>query len=444
METIPPALIQGSHMGLFALNSVCTAIAVVVSSLTIWKHLKNYRKPADQRLVVRILALVPLFSVSALAALYSPSSIVAEVLTFFREIYEAFVIYTFYSLLTNLLGGEREIIYSKTGDKPEKFLGISIDISDPHTFWAIKWMIMQYVCVRPLVVLISPLLGDNSTLSWVLLILYNVSITVALNSLMAFWVCLRNELAPFRVILKFLSVKMIVFFSYWQVLALKIISAFGFINKSSLPVWQNTLLCIECVGFAVVHHYAFPATDYEAAFMFGFARLRLRYAVRDVLGIADIVHDFKTTFLFPRYGARDFDSVEAVLDHPESQTRQRRIAAGLRYRNGGKSKYWLPNTALKSIEYQSYGSTNNLGSRANDPEDSPEGSGDNEVESLNTVTGDEAALNMEDEFSDGEETLYNRAKSSFGDYNYPVVVVQESEDYVSFEERLRRRHVMGV
>lgn len=431
-------------MGLFALNLLCSAIALLVSSSTIWKHLKNYRKPADQRLVVRILALVPLFSFSALAALYSPSVIIAEVLTFFREIYEAFVIYTFYSLLTNLLGGEREIIYSKTGDKPVKFLGISIDISDPHTFWAIKWMIMQYVCMRPLIVLLAPLVRGDNLISWLLLILYNISITVALNSLMAFWVCLKNELAPFRVVLKFLSVKMIVFFSYWQVLALQIVSTFGFINKSSLPVWENTLLCIECVGFAIVHYYAFPATDYEAAFMFGFARLRLSYAIRDVLGVTDLIHDFKTTFLFPKYGVRDFDSVEAVLDHPESQTRQRRINAGLRYRNGGKSKYWLPNTALKSIDYHSYGSTNESRHSPESGAGESSSAGADDVASINTATGDEPVLNMEDEYSEGEEELYNIAKSSFGDYNYPVVVVQESEEYVSFEERLRRQHVMGL
>lgn len=410
-------------------NTLCVVLACSVSWISVLRHLKNYRKPMDQRLVVRILLMVPLFSMSAYLSLYCPYRFPTEMLEFMREMYEALVIYTFYTLLTNLLGGEREIIYDTTGKPPVHFFGMKVDISDPQTFWVIKKLVMQYVYTRPIITLWLAL-SSSSTVHFILIVAYNISITLALNALLAFWVCLRAELEPYRVVLKFMSVKLIVFFSYWQTLALSLVHAMGWISADSLKVWGDTLLCWETVLFAYVHWRAFPASDYNSTFMFGFARLRIDAAIRDAFGINDIILDFRSTFLESgKYAHRNFDSVEAVLDHPDSQTRRKRLQAGLRYRNGGRSKYWLPDSSLQRLlnydaEYHNYGAANNFG------EEEEEGAEPN------------VQLNMEDEHSDGEEDLYRLARQSYGDYNYPVATVRETMEYVSFEDRLRRQQIL--
>nr|UJH94625.1 Tm184 [Starmerella bombicola] len=406
--------------------------------MAILKHLKNYRKPMDQRLIVRILMMVPLFSLSAYLRLYCPWLWLASLVLFIRELYEAFVIYTFYTLLTNLLGGEREIIFNATGRRPVRFLVFKLDISDPETYLVVKRLVMQYVWVRPVVSVLMHICAETKILKALIVIFYNVSVTLALNALMAFWVCLKADLNPYRVVLKFLSVKLIVFFSYWQTLSLSLVSSLGWISNDSLKLWGNSLICWESVGFAIVHWYAFPASDYDATFMFGFARLRIDAAFRDAFGIADLVHDFRMTFIDSRYGHRNFDSVEAVLDHPDSRTRQKRLAAGLRYRNGGRSKYWLPSSSLKLLlQSHPYNPEATYGSTG-----SEDGSLAANYHPHDSIDTSQRTLNMEDEFSESEDALYDSARKIYGDYNYPVATVRESEDYISFQERLHRQQIL--
>ena len=69
---------------------------------------------------------------------------------------QAFTIYTFLQLLINFIGGERALIILMTGRPPVShpwplnLVCSKIDISDPHTFLAIKRGILQYTWVKPL------------------------------------------------------------------------------------------------------------------------------------------------------------------------------------------------------------------------------------------------------------------------------------------------------
>lgn len=341
---------------LHALNTACTLAAVVIACSAVVQHLKNYRKPLDQRCIVRILFMLPLFASSAHANLYAPR-LLAETVNVTSELYEAFVIYTFYTYLTVLLGGERAIIYNATGRAPVRVLGMRVDVSDPQVYVRIKRSIMQFCYARPVVALLA-VLTRNTSLSIVVTVFYNISITLALNALMVFYACLKPDLAPYRVVLKFLSIKSVVFFSYWQGLAVAICAHFHLMTNS-LETVKYSLLCVEAVPIACLHYKAFPCSDYSATMPFGFARLRLQAAAADVFGVRDLCHDFLRTFGRGRYGPRDFDSVEAMLDHPDSQMRAKRIAAGLRYRDGGSSKYWLPPSSMRWMlaNDRRYGST---------------------------------------------------------------------------------------
>lgn len=392
------------------LNTACALLALVVSGMNIVSHLKNYRNPMAQRLIVRILILVPLFAIASWTNLYAPS--VGAVVTPIREMYEALTIYTFYSLLTTLLGGERDIIFTCTGRQPLQliaplsFVRKNVDISDPPTFLIIKRAVMQYVWMRIVVTLLRPLLGGPAQI--VLTVAYNVSITLALNSLTLFWVCLASDLAPYRPWPKFLCVKLIVFFSYWQTLGLSILHWLGAIGqKQSLSLISNTLLCFETLIFAFYHIRGFPASDYSSRPEL--PRLTFGAALKDVFGGRDLVHDFRKTFIDAQYGYHDFDSVEAVLDHPESASRQARLAAGLRYKNQGRSKYWIPVNA-EVPKPQNYGS-------------------------IVPVFDNEQEISWSDDDLDGDEAIYEIARQTYGDYNYPVVTEREEVEYRTVAEQ---------
>lgn len=449
----------------------CALASVVISCTSIYKHFKHYSKPADQRLIVRIQLLLPLYALSSWLGLTSErgSAIVAP----FQEIYEAVVIYTFFTLLTNILGGERNVVIMTMGRAPKNhpfpFNNVfpKVDISDPYTFLSIKRGILQYVWLKPILCLSIIIMkatgtykehymGLTSGYMW-LGIIYNVSISVSLYCLALFWYCLLDDLKPYRPLPKFLCIKAIIFFSYWQGVLLAILVLTGFIHDvgyytpdNIATAIQNTLMCIEMLGFAIGHWHAFTYKDFESYGLMGYARLPMTYAIRDTFGIMDLVIDFKTTFYGSNYNYREFNSIETVLEHPESTSRGARLAHGMRYKAGGASKYWLPqqgsssefsnvrenyapiNTQeTKSLiqqqdNYRAYGGVGSVGSSQ-----AAAGSSDSLLSSdaeSNLENTQDFAMSEEEMIED--DKLYKVARSFlYGDFNYPVITVQPAMEY---------------
>ena len=279
--------------------------------------------------------------------------------------WQAFTIYTFLQLLINFIGGERALIVLMTGRAPVahpwplNFVCSKIDISDPHTFLAVKRGILQYTWVKPLLSLATIIMkatgiyqegyiGLTSGYFWSSIV-YNVSITVCLYALAMFWVCMTSDLKPFRPMPKFLCIKGIIFASYWQGLFLSILVWLGAI-PDDVPGYtpdnlaaaiQDALICFEMPLFSLAHWYAFSWHDY-ADNSISAARMPVKYALRDAFGPLDLRQDTKETFAGKHYEYRYFDARDNVLAHEESSSRAARMAEGMRYERGGKGKYWIP------------------------------------------------------------------------------------------------------
>lgn len=190
--------------------------------------------------------------------------------------WQAFTIYTFFQLLINLLGGERTVIIMAHGRPPvshawplNHFLP-KIDISDPHTFLAVKRGILQYAWLKPILALASIIMKATNTYQegyiglgsgylWTGIV-YNLSVTISLYSLAMFWVCLHHDLLPFRPVPKFLCIKLIIFASYWQGFFLSILqwlgalgNVAGYTPDNLAAAIQDSLICFEMPIFAMAH-----------------------------------------------------------------------------------------------------------------------------------------------------------------------------------------------
>lgn len=267
--------------------------------------------------------------------------------------------------MINYLGGERALIIMTHGREPVHHVWPvnhvlpQVDISDPHTFLAIKRGILQYAWLKPILALAAIIMkatgtyqegyiGLSSGYFWSGMI-YNLSVTVSLYSLGLFWVCMHNDLKPFRPVPKFLCVKLIIFASYWQGFFLSILvwlgalpdQVEGYTPDNIAAAIQDFLICIEMPAFAIAHWYAFSWHDF-ADNRIASARMPVRYAARDAFGIRDLIQDSKETFLGDTYGYRVFDSGDKIMAHEASRSRLARIKEGMRYERGGKAKYWLP------------------------------------------------------------------------------------------------------
>ncbi|KIW08947.1 uncharacterized protein PV09_00861 [Verruconis gallopava] len=424
----------GTRVGraVVTLAGVAALIATLTTCVSIWLQAKNYRKPLLQRYVIRILLMVPIYSAASWASLISLRA--AFWIDPFRDVYEAFTIYTFFQLLINFIGGERALIILMYGRRPVSHLWPlnyvlpKVDISDPHTFLAIKRGILQYTWMKPLLAVATIIMKATNTYQegyiglrsgyfWSGLI-YNISITISLYALAMFWVIMADDMRPFRPMPKFLCVKGIIFASYWQGFFLSILVWLGAI-PDDVPGYtpdnlaasiQDALICFEMPFFAFAHWYAFSWHDY-ADVTISAARMPVKYALRDAFGPVDLIQDTKLTFGGGDYDYRSYDAKDHVLAHEDSSTRTARMMAGMRYERGGKGKYWIPR-----VEH--HHRTPLLGSsKARTMSPGVGHSTRSYDRDYGTTDGDvDIVLDAE------EEKLYESARAlEFGDWNYPVI-----------------------
>ncbi|KAF9444498.1 DUF300-domain-containing protein, partial [Macrolepiota fuliginosa MF-IS2] len=466
------------------LAGVSTAVAVLVSTISIVFQFKNYRKPILQRMVVRIMLMVPLYAFASLISLFSLEA--AFVIDAIRDIYEAFVIYCFFELLLAYLGGERSLLIMLHGRPPKEpvfpvnLFKREIDVSDPYTFLFLKRGIIQYVQIKPMLAAATLILkalgkyndGDfraNSGYLYVSVV-YNISICLALYCLAMFWVCVNDDLKPFRPVPKFLCVKGILFFSFWQSIGISVLVAAHVIARlgpytdaEHISVGLNDILiCLEMPFFAIAHNYAFSYKDFIDTRISYVARMPFFYAFRDAFGFRDVFEDTKATLRGEGMDYRKFEPAEGFMH--QGAGRDRRIRAGLRYSKGGQRKYWLPKATAEPPGHAERAVNRTITRIAGrDQEEgvhapllphqarsvvhlAPDLRHDDEEEERDIwENGDHTEDGYELSFGDldeEDEELFAHSKNYvFGDYNYPSIDVSSEQARVVMwteEERVLR------
>ncbi len=287
---------------------------------------------------------------------------------------------------------------------------------------------------------------------------------------MAFWAYTDSTSSPMP---KFLCVKGILFFSFWQSIFISVLVAGGAITKLgpytdsehiSLGL-TDTLICFEMPLFAIAHMYAFATRDYVDPDAMFVARMPVFHAFRDAFGLRDVIEDVKITLRGEGMDYREFEPSEGQIH--QGAGRDRRIRAGLRYSQGGKRKYWLPqpttstrppgmferrvNVAVERVAGRGQGQevyAPLLQSQAEDVVHSAADLRPND-EGFSLFAGDTLAEDGYElpfgDLDDADEELFEHSKKYlFGDYNYPCVDISSETArktmWVEEERILRNEH----
>ena len=92
---------------------------------------------------------------------------------------------------------------------------------DHHTLKLLKYWTWQFVIIRPVCTILMIALQIfgmyPSWLSWTFTIILNISVSLALYSLVLFYHVFAKELQPHKPLAKFMCIKGIVFVCFWQV-----------------------------------------------------------------------------------------------------------------------------------------------------------------------------------------------------------------------------------
>lgn len=311
-------------------------LALAISVRLIRQHLTNFSQPIIQRKIIAILWMVPIYSITSWLSLTFVNS--AIYLDMIRDCYESFVIYMFFALCYCYIGQidrdqiDQSRIYAVLAEKHTlshlvkfpSWTGIQHEIdlsSNPRAFLLqCKENILQFVLVKPLSTITAIILSEyfdlyepgnfalNNGYIYITSVV-NISISLSMYWLVMFYQATKESLMPFSPVPKFLCIKGVLFFSYWQSVVITILVKLGIIQ--ALPdihysvdhvaaTVQNSLICLEMVGFAFSHSYAFPADPFfflptrlnsgvDQPFV---SRASARAMISNAVNFSDMVDDF--------------------------------------------------------------------------------------------------------------------------------------------------------
>lgn len=305
-----------------ALAGVSALVACCLSIFLIGEHLTAYNKPSEQKWIIGCIFMVPLYALCSFLSLWWPKLDLASNLL--RNCYEAYTLYSFSMYLIACLGGEVRTIEKMTGKSfgppagpltpllasrkvneeacaehnPKLLqeggvvregmqhpfpLSLFMDpwIPGPHFYLRVKFGIVQYMVLKCIAgiaqLLLDPyrLYGEGD-FDWAtgypyVAIILNFSQMWAIYCLVMFYWATYQYLQPIRPLAKFLTIKAIIFVTWWQGVIVAVIFATGLVRPPAGggggTLFQNSLqdflVAIEMSYAAVAYLYAFPATPYK-------------------------------------------------------------------------------------------------------------------------------------------------------------------------------------
>ncbi|CAF3163564.1 unnamed protein product [Rotaria sp. Silwood2] len=282
-----------------ALMSIIGGIFAIVSTLMsltqIIQHFAHRTHRVSQKRVMRILGMVPVYALTAwLCLLFFEAAIYVE---FIRSCYEAYVVYCFLLLLTKYLGGhqgvEEAILNKENIDMVCPFGCCCKPAPNAKWAWYFKIGLLQYSWITPICSGIAVVLNlanvyNNGVWQFnrgypYIIIIINISQTLALYTLVTFYNNMKDELKKFQPLAKFITIKLLVFFIFWQSVLMSGLATIGVLRNTLCDplanaycygsvtgftidqekiLLENVLICVEMFFFSIAHHWIFSWKPY--------------------------------------------------------------------------------------------------------------------------------------------------------------------------------------
>lgn len=344
---------------LYQVAGTFTLLSCLLTAFHMTQHVSNFQEPEIQRKIVAILWMSPIYSITSFVGLVAPTA--DGYLEVLKDFYEAYVVYTFLSFLIAVLGrGDRETavaVLAKHADHlkdPTTCLSSCYhpppDTSNEAKANAVlmecQILAMQFVMVRPVT---SILLFISETFvveppdeddpyhyfkspNFYIAMITNVSVFFAFNGLLKFYHAVHDDLRWCKPFSKFMSIKGIVFLTFWQGLLISIIvnlhlqttasnRSASAVSPTQLATYapttgteapvpapnrvleqeeeatqssnqlaaqiQNFLICLEMLFFSIAHWCVFPAEEWSPDYR------PKQHVVKPGIGFKDFASDLK-------------------------------------------------------------------------------------------------------------------------------------------------------
>jgi len=274
----------------------------------------NFHEPKLQLYIVRIILLIPICASQAFLCLLFPQN--ALWFDVVKDGYEAYVLYIFLQLLIQYIGGENVIVsHLETKQRmkhPWPYTNyLRPDLLNRNFFWNVKRGILQFVFVKPFTSVAAILLSSQNQYDEGILnlksgylycsIITNISVSIALYSLVLFYGATKEKLISYNPFWKFIMVKSILFFSYWQSFIIFVLHKFDVFGDHRNPkilekaiFYQDYIVLFEMVIAGICFNYVF---SYEDFYDLAKPAKPVFENLGKVLNMKDLLDDAKSTFV---------------------------------------------------------------------------------------------------------------------------------------------------
>ncbi|CAO1632082.1 unnamed protein product [Jaminaea pallidilutea] len=267
----------------WSIAGIAAAVTLLISLCTVLGHGLHYHKPAQQRQIIRIVLFAPVF---AIISFFSYRFFRSYTYYSYAEVvWEAIAIASFLMLCLAYIAegdvAQRAAFAEKEKSKlPMPFCCWRYRPSKAYFLFMVKFSVTQYCVIRPLlsiaaIVLQSQELLCDESLSYkyghvYILAIDFASITVALYGLLVLYGLIKDDLKGRRPLAKFLTIKLAVFFVFYQSFVFSLLQDHGVIKGTKY--WSATnvadgldALCItlEMVLVAAFQMWAFHWGEYR-------------------------------------------------------------------------------------------------------------------------------------------------------------------------------------
>lgn len=302
-----------------------SVLSCIVSFIDLREHLSRLDYPKLQVLEMRIILMIPIYAIlSAMSLLFMNWRFFLVII---RDTYESFVLYIFFMLMIAYCGGEGQLLRALKakrykGMHPFPMCWLPSYPLDTAFYLRCKRWVLQCALVKPICSFLamvgapagiyreSHFTYDN--LYTYTAVILNFSLTWALYYLVLFEIECGKEMHYAKVFLKFLCIKSIIFFSYWQSIMVSLAASAGILYLGSddkehekiSALIQDLLMCFELLPVAFLHRAAFgrDKLDEEMAavpvYMKDNNSGNFRSNVDTALNVNDIIDDTIATIFF--------------------------------------------------------------------------------------------------------------------------------------------------
>ncbi|PCH39036.1 DUF300-domain-containing protein [Wolfiporia cocos MD-104 SS10] len=267
------------------IGGVCAAVTVAITMINVLQHARHYNNPAEQRQILRVLYMPAVYAVISFFSYRFFRSYTYY--SFIESAYESVTLSAFLLLLIEYVAAtaaghnvDNAIARKDKTKLPLPFCCLRYRPTKAYFMYTLKWSVLQYVIIRPVLSIVGIICQAKGVLCesgpWsfktanaYIEVIDGISITFALYGLIIFYGLTKDELKGKRPLAKFLSIKLIVMFTFYQGLVFdalegRVIHATEYWTETNIADGLNALAtCIEMVCFSAFMVYSFSVKDYK-------------------------------------------------------------------------------------------------------------------------------------------------------------------------------------